>query len=426
MRFVRCISLLALLWGLALGCGIPGPAAAASSDVMLQFPSWQVTDPVFGDWWRALIAEFEDQHPNVRINFYHVPYASYEQHLVTRFASGNPPDIVHLPTASFIRFAREPGWLEPLDDRLRGTDIPHNWTTLQSELVYKGRTMGLLLLAVPFVLAYNNTPFINAGVQVPRSWDELVEVARRLTRDRNGDGRADQFGIGLVTVQHPDVYDETTVLLFDSGRHWVADNASLDRDAVASALDKVRRLVSAGLTPLGLDSNRRDQLWEQGDVAMIFEGAFIQGRIAEASRRGNDALAVARLPFRDVYARTSNALAIPEGISQEKKELVWKFMQLAASPRWQREYARRVGVPPPRQGVLSANDLASMSNVGLFVQELARARNGIPPGLGEAFPEFRDRAINGVLRYALGGAPLQNVLDELEQHLRHIISGARK
>ncbi|HSG88526.1 MAG TPA: extracellular solute-binding protein, partial [Pseudomonadales bacterium] len=116
MRTMRTIRRLVLATALAATFAFTNVHAQG---IVLEMPSWQATEPGTSDWWKALIAEFEAQNPGVTIEFTHEPFASYNQTMVTRFAGGNPPDILHLPAANFMVYATE-GWLAPLDDRLAG------------------------------------------------------------------------------------------------------------------------------------------------------------------------------------------------------------------------------------------------------------------------------------------------------------------
>src|SRR5690606_30697649 len=107
----------------ALLAGTLALGTATAQTLTLDMPSWQATEPGTSDWWNALIDEFEAQHPGVTIEFTHEPFAGYNDKMVTRFAAGNPPDILHLPAANFMIYAQE-GWLEPLDERLAASNSP--------------------------------------------------------------------------------------------------------------------------------------------------------------------------------------------------------------------------------------------------------------------------------------------------------------
>lgn len=398
----------------ALALLLPGSAIA----VTLDFPSWQASDAGFAPYWEALIAEFEKQHPDVDIQFYPIPFSNYVRQILTRFATGNPPDIFHFPAANFYSFASQPGWLEPLDEYLKDTDILESWSPLQSQMIHEGETKGVLVLGYGYVLGYNERLFQEAGLSVPQNYGEFLEAAKALTRDTDGDGVADQFGYAFPTVRHPGVYEQATVMIFDSGGHWTREDGSLDRASITSGLEKLRELLP--YTPLGIDDDRKMELWRQGRVAMVIDGPFMQGDINLAKQSGNPHLRVAPLPFREVYGGTSNALGIPAQISSEKKQLVWEFIKLMASPRWQMEYARITGLPPQRQGVVTEEILSAQPNLAIFMAQTEVAKDYVPPKVGAGFPEFRDYAIDAVLDYLLNNRPLDRVLDELESNLTRI------
>jgi len=40
--------------------------------VTLEFPSWQAEEPGVRDWWRAVIAEFEQKNAGVKVNLFQI------------------------------------------------------------------------------------------------------------------------------------------------------------------------------------------------------------------------------------------------------------------------------------------------------------------------------------------------------------------
>ena len=105
----------------------------AHAQTTLDFPTWQAEEPGVSTWWKDLIAAYEKKYPDVKVNMQQVPFAQFVKQMTVRFAAGSPPDIVHLPSRDFASFADQ-GWLEPLDERLKATDITANWPPLQSEM----------------------------------------------------------------------------------------------------------------------------------------------------------------------------------------------------------------------------------------------------------------------------------------------------
>lgn len=89
---------------------------SSTEEVVLEFPSWQATEPGFQEFWEEAVAEFEKRHENVKINLYQVPFDSYVDTLTTLYAAGTAPQITHIPSRYFAQFS-DMGWFEPLNDR---------------------------------------------------------------------------------------------------------------------------------------------------------------------------------------------------------------------------------------------------------------------------------------------------------------------
>jgi multiple sugar transport system substrate-binding protein len=392
--------------------------------IVLDMPSWQATEPGTSDWWRALIAEFEAQNPGVTVEFTHEPFASYNQTMVTRFAGGNPPDILHLPAANFMVYAQEE-WLAPLDERLAELpDVQAEWTPVQSSCEYQGQTYCVVVLGYGYVLGWNEAAFAEAGLDgPPTTSDELIEYARALTVDTTGDGAIDQYGFVFPTVAHPGVETTATSFLFeyDPEGHWLDEDGELNRDAIRFAWTQMRRLVEDGSVPLGLDNNGKRQFFVEGRAAMMLEGPWIEGNINSAAPGIQEHLRVAPTPFAGtVYGGASNVLAVPADIAPERQELAWEFIRLFTSPEWQSAYATVAGQPPARADVLDDAFLSDNPNMQEYVTQASIARDYIPPGMAEHYTRFRDLVVEATLAAVVQGQDIDAVLDQLASDIDRI------
>jgi len=63
---------------------------------------------------------------------------------------------------------------------------------------------------------YNKKMFSSAGLSVPKTWDELMAVGQKMTKDINGDGQTDQWG--YVTQGYPsEMYINYAEFLYQAG-----------------------------------------------------------------------------------------------------------------------------------------------------------------------------------------------------------------
>ena len=389
---------------------------ARAQTVTLDFPSWQAEEPGVSTWWRALIAEFEAANPAAKVNLYSIPFAQFVQQMTVRFAGNNPPDIVHLPTRNFAAFASQ-GWLAPLDDRLARTDIVANWTPLQADMRWDGKTQGILLMGYGSLLYYNERLLNEAGVGVPTTPTEWLAAIERATKRDQG-----QFGLVATSVEHPNLVVEAGTWVMGQGLDWLRNGRyDFANPAVVAAVDQYRR--SMRFAPPGMNSTTGRQLFMDGKAAFLRDGPWIWAFVERAPEAIRPHLKVARVPFPRETGGTSNSIHMAANLALAKRELVWRFMELAASPKWQSEYVLRAASPAPRRGALPAEAATRLPHLKLLMDAAATAVSVFPthPALQESYNEHASLFGRAMMRLITSEEPTANVLANLQRELERAI-----
>jgi multiple sugar transport system substrate-binding protein len=397
-----------LLWGaVAL---VPAPAAAQG--VVLDFPSWQAEEPGFGEWWKGLVAEYEAKHPGVKIKLYSIPFTNYVNQLTVRFAGNNPPDIVQLPTRNFAAFASQ-GWLEPLDAELKTTDIPGHWSKLQSEMIWNGKTYGVLLLPYGNLLYYNEQLLRDANVKVPTTPGEWLDAMAKTTRRDQG-----IFGLVTTTAEHPNMFIDAATWVLGEKQDWLRGNQYRFTDPeVVAAMEQFRK--SLGYAPPGTSSAMARQLFVDGKAAFLRDGPWVWATLQKARPEIRASLKMAPLPFPVITGGASNGLHLPARLDAQKKKLVWEFIVLAASPAWQEKYVHLTGSPAGRVGVISAAEAKADPHLATITRAAEQAENLFPmqPTLRENFNEFATLFSRAVVRMQSSSQPTATILANLQKEL---------
>lgn len=186
----------------------------------LKFVSWQVDDAGAGEWWKEAIRTFEASRPGVTVEFTKVERAAYADTMTTLFAGGQPPHIVHLASFEFQAFA-ENGWMENLGPWLEKDGIDLNGWAGQEICDWNGETVCVMLNYLGFIMAYNKAILDAEGLAPPTSFEAFMDVARKTTKDLNGDGIPDQFGTGHETKGGAGQYlTEMLNYVLDAGAYW--------------------------------------------------------------------------------------------------------------------------------------------------------------------------------------------------------------
>ncbi|WP_342364290.1 ABC transporter substrate-binding protein [Terrarubrum flagellatum] len=396
----------------ALAC-LLAPAAHAQTKVELDFPTWQAEEPGPAEFWTEATKAFEAAHPGVMIKKYQVPFREYVDKLTVRFAGGNPPDIVHLPIRNFASFASQ-GWLKPIDDLLAKTDIKQNFSSLQSELVWDGKTEGVLLLGYGMLLYYNEAMLKEAGVDVPRTPDELIKAIQAITKPDKG-----IFGWGATTSEHPNIFVDWASWVTGSGASLFTKDGGYNFTApeVVKALDQFR--VAVKNAPKGVSSEAMRQLYIDGKVAMFRDGAFFSSQIKTAPEATRANLKAAMMPFPVIPGGTSNSIHIPAKLDPQRQQLVWEFIEMISKPEWQTKYTQAIKVPAPRKGSFTP-DMAAADPMIALAAKASEAAVNIFPTTDAARTNYNQIAKmvgESGMRLINSDRPTEAILKELQDQL---------
>lgn len=387
-------------------------APVAAQGVTLDFPSWQAEEPGFSEWWKGLVADFEASHAGVKIKLYSIPFANYVNQLTVRFAGNHPPDIVLLPTRNFASFAAQ-GWLEPLDEELKQTDIPAHWSKLQSEMSWKGKTYGVLLLPYGNLLYYNEQILRDAKVTLPTTPGEWLNAMAKTTHRDAG-----VFGLVTTTAEHPNMFIDAATWVLGEKQDWLKGGRYTFTDpGVIAAMEQFRKSLS--FAPPGTSSAVARELFIDGKAAFLRDGPWVWATLQKARAEIRPALKMAPLPFPVTTGGASNGLHMPAKLDAQKKKLVWEFIVLAASPAWQEKYVQLTGSPAGRVGMINSEQAKRDPHLAAITQAAEQAQNlfPTPPTLRENFNEFATLFSRAVVRMQSSSQPTDAIMANLQKEL---------
>jgi multiple sugar transport system substrate-binding protein len=186
----------------------PAPTVApATSSPEPTAPVAQVSFMIFGDpaekaAYDGLVSAFEQRNPTIDIELIHIPsQGDYRTRLGADFAAGTPADIVLINYRRYAALAAR-GVLEPLGPYLAESSVLKEGDFYPEALApfyWAGKLMCIPQNLSSLVVYYNKNLFDQAGVAYPKAdwnWDDFLATAKALTKDTDGDGVADQHGLG--------------------------------------------------------------------------------------------------------------------------------------------------------------------------------------------------------------------------------------
>ncbi|MEO1016309.1 MAG: extracellular solute-binding protein, partial [Pseudomonadota bacterium] len=370
-----------------------------------------------GEWWSEVVAAFEEQHPDITIDKQQIAYKDFVNQMTIRFASGRPPEILELGSSSFGEFAAQ-DWLQPLDDRIKGSSIDGNWSSLQSQIVWDGKNQGLLLMGYGFMLFYNEQLLGDSGVKPPTSFEEFTAAVGAITDRDQG-----IFGLAAVTTEHPTVVIDFLRFITWQGQELIANgNYNLTDPEVVEAIEVYRHTVG-GNAPLGNNSTIARQLFNDGKTGFLIDGPWVWARLASASEDIRPHLKMMPAPFAPKLGGAANSIHIPASLDEAAQDKVWSFIELLAEPEWQRQYMLLTASPPGRVNVLTAEDKRDNPHL----EAIATAADGAVPFLPQLEPilsnsnEFSAIIMRAALQVLSTDDPVNEILAEAQSELERAI-----
>jgi multiple sugar transport system substrate-binding protein len=293
-------------------------------------------DPAEKAAYESLVKAFEQKQP-IDVKLLHIPSQSdYRTRLAADFAAGTPPDLMLLNYRRISAFAAK-GALEPL-----GTYLGQSTVIDQTEFFpqavapfyYRGQLMCIPQNVSSLVVYYNKALFDQAGVAYPKgdwTWQQFVETAQALTKDTNGDGQVDQYGVGIepsLIRLAPFVWQNGGDLVFNPD---APTRLALDKPEALEAvqwfvdLQLKHHVVPDALQEQAEDSESR---FLNGRTAMFFDSRRAVPTFREIKTFDWD---VAPLPQGKQRAGILHADGYCMAAKTQNKAAAWTFIEFANS-----------------------------------------------------------------------------------------------
>ena len=390
-----------------VGCQIlPG----RSDDTgVIHLTLWQgINPPPNRDVFQSLVDRFNQTHPDIQVESLYVGQPDQQLPKILAAVVGNaPPDILWFSPMLTGQLV-ELGAIRALEDWLatspgRSQIDP----ALFEAMEYQGHTWSVPLGTNNVGIFYRPSLFKAAGItQLPKTWEELRQVAHRLTEDTNGDGRVDRHGMLLPLGK-----GEWTVFnwlpfmwsgggeLTNSRTDAIAENVNLVNEGAIAALQLWRNLIEDGSAILSLPERGYElDGFLAGKVAMQLTGPWTLGQLVAT---GVD-FDVFPIPanVRSATAMGGENLFILK-TTPEHERAAFTFVEYVLSEEFQTQWALGTGYLPvnlkARQSAAYQNFVAKLPVVKVFLEQTDVARSR-PIFLGyNRISENLGRAIEAVL-----------------------------
>ncbi len=372
-----------ILMGAAAGSFLFSGTAAMAQQTELTFWSWRQEDKAF---YQDAIKKFQAKEPNISIKFETYAPENYQTILSTALAAGRGPDVIQVRAYGNLETIASPGYLLALDEQ----NVPELANFPEAALAAETLRSDGKVYAVPFAMqaqlvVYNKKIFQNAGVNPPKTWDELMALcqalkAKNITPFANGTATAWQNETivgGLLSSMLGKQFEEDIA----SGK------ANFTDPRFVNALAKLKD-VSQYFSPnfQGVDYPSSQQLFVAGRAAMFAGGSY---EVANFKNQ-NPTLDLGVFPA-PVLKEGDQALiatyydgGYAVNAKSEKKDAALKFIRYLATPEYGTAFTNTLKNLSPIKGIKIEDpitqEVAKLAENSMSYLMLVRFRYQEPSG----------------------------------------------
>lgn len=283
-------------------------AASIDEPVTITFYNYNLAAANAGaDATREMIAEFEAQNPNIKVEALPVVVSDIFNRIQADIVAGQQPDVAQLPFRDLIYLATDLG-ANALEDMVPEAELKEHLSGMIPQGLdlgrYEGKTYGLAYTFSTPILYYNADLFRAAGLdpdKPPRTWDE-VEAAGVAIHEKTG--KHGFFPGAYGPVDGSFVYQ--AIIMSNGGKVRDGNKVTFGEGEAAEAVAKLRKMVDNG-AHARIDLGSHSDTMASGNLGMFLYTSALMASLQNAAKDKFE-LRVAAMPaFGDKPTKPTNS-----------------------------------------------------------------------------------------------------------------------
>jgi multiple sugar transport system substrate-binding protein len=353
--FLKLLAAASLGYTALSGVAFAQMADAISEPVTITFYNYNLATASAGaDATRELIAQFEEENPNIKVEAIGVPSNEIVTRLQADMAAGQQPDIAQLVFRDLIYIASDLG-ANALED-MAG---PQAYAELTDGMIPRGldlgkvddKTYGLAYTFSTPILYYNADLFRAAGLDPenpPKTWAEVKTAAEAIVENTDAEGF---FPGAYGPADGTFVYQ--AILMSNGGKVRDGNTLTFADPEGIEAVQMLRDMVDSG-AHARIDPANPSEAMAAGQLGMFLYTSAVQNSLSTASE-GNWELRVAAMPaFGDKPTAPTNSGSALYTFSKDpiKQRASYELMKFLTSKYGYTIITSKIGYLPLRLDIV--------------------------------------------------------------------------
>lgn len=242
----------------------------AYGEVVITHLSYTSHGQPYNDYITKMAAEFSKRHPGVRVDI----IVGNQEKMKTMMVAGVWPDVLDMPDFDYL--GRE-GALVDVRPLLQKDNL---WKYFNGALMQQLIQSNGAVYKAPFEVSvvagfFNRDSFNKLGLKTPDrmspkewTWDAMMSAGKKLTRDLNGDGKADEYGVDRVQNWWRAAVFQAGGTFYEFDKNDQPVRSLWNSPEVLTGVQYAESMFRAGITPFTIASNYKDLYFWFGKTAI--------------------------------------------------------------------------------------------------------------------------------------------------------------
>lgn len=338
---------------------------------------------------RKSITDYQNQNPQVRINYRQFSFEDYEKALINAFASGTGPDIFMIHNTWLPKHQDK---ISPLPQQIAGEkvllftlkDFKEQFVEVaEKDLIVGNEIYGLPLYVDTLALYYNKDIFNSLSIaSPPKTWSEFNQVVEKITMAENNNISRSGAAIGTARNINRST-DILSLLMIQSGVPMTNDDhTSAEFTKIIDGQD-VGQVALEYYTDFA-NPSKRVYTWnnsqhysvdafQEGTAAMMFNYAHQISLLRSKASRLN--FGVAPMPQLNTAQTATYASYWAPTVSKFSKSstAAWKFLVYLSSANGVVPYLNSANHPVARRDLIDQQQ--NEPEMGVFAKQALSAKS---------------------------------------------------
>lgn len=282
----------------------------------------------------AMAQEFTKQNPNITVKpVYTGSYADTAVKTQAGVQSKSPPDVAVLQSTELFSLL-DMNAIVPLDEFIAKEDksyLTDFYPAFMANSQTGGKTYSIPFQRSTIVLYYNKDLFRAAGLdpeKPPKSWDEMRDYAKKLTKDGNWGLEIPVSGYGYWMLQTFALQNGKNLMTEDGKKVMLNTQENVEGLQYWADLAFKDKVSPEGVTEWGTVPS--DFL--EGKTAMMYHTT---GNLSNVKKNAKFDFGVTFLPQKKTYGSPTGGgnFYVFKDIPKNKQEAAWKFITFMTEPK---------------------------------------------------------------------------------------------